>query len=301
MFKYLPHYKINKAKWDICVDSSHNPMVYAQSWYLDLVSPLWGAIIFEDYSAVFPLTIKKKHGVAYLCNPHFVQQLGLMNCTEINQQELFNLLSFLSKRFLLIDINFNHCNLFDPNTRGISYFNNYKLNLSESSTILFKKYKGNCRRNVRSALKNNLEIIFDASVASIVGLFKNNQGKKYTQFKNSDFECFLALYAKAKEQIKTESIACLNAQQELIAGAIFFIYNNTITFVFSGLNEEGRKLSAMFLIFQRLIEKYAFLNYTIDFEGGNSPGMASFYAGFGATNFPFPNYKSVKWPLSLFK
>lgn len=301
MFTYLTHKIINKAKWDTCINASSNSIVYVQSWYLDLVSPKWEALILGDYKAVFPLTIKKKHGVVYLCNPYFVQQLGIFYHNEINEQELFDLISFIRNRFLLIDINFNHFNVFNANTNGISYCNNYKLILHASSHQLFKNYKGNCRRNIRIALKNNLEILFEAPVESTVDLFKNNQAKKYTQFKSQDYNTFLALYAKAKEQIQTESIACINAQQELIAGAIFFIYNHTITFVFSGLSEEGRKHSAMFLIIQSLIEKYALLNYTIDFEGGNSAGMASFYAGFGATNYPFPNFKHIKWPLSLIK
>ena len=41
---------------------------------------------------------------------------------------------------------------------------------------------------------------------------------------------------------------------------------------------------AMFALFDSLIKKYSNQNLILDFEGGNSIGMASFYEGFGAKN-----------------
>ena len=56
MIKYLEHEEIDLKKWDATIDASPNGMVYAKSWYLDIVSPGWEGLVNEDYNAVFPLT-----------------------------------------------------------------------------------------------------------------------------------------------------------------------------------------------------------------------------------------------------
>jgi hypothetical protein len=56
MIKYLKHKEINKEKWDKCISSSHNKIIYALSWYLDVVSPNWDGLIKGDYEAVMPIS-----------------------------------------------------------------------------------------------------------------------------------------------------------------------------------------------------------------------------------------------------
>ena len=76
--RYLKHTEINKEMWDACVINSSNGLIYARSWYLDAMSPDWEALIYKDYVAVMPLTVSKKMGIAYLSQPPFSQQLGII-------------------------------------------------------------------------------------------------------------------------------------------------------------------------------------------------------------------------------
>ena len=57
---FLKHDKIDKVKWDNCISRSVNGHIYARSWYLNIVSPDWDALIEGDYEAVMPLTWKRK-------------------------------------------------------------------------------------------------------------------------------------------------------------------------------------------------------------------------------------------------
>src|SRR5437016_14568872 len=77
MIRYFQHHQIDKKKWDDSIRRSVNGMVYAYSWYLDVVSPNWNALIEGNYEAVFPLTWRKKYGFYYLYQPLFTQQLGV--------------------------------------------------------------------------------------------------------------------------------------------------------------------------------------------------------------------------------
>lgn len=301
MWCHLKNHEINRNKWDQCVNESNYPYVFIHSSILDIISPKWEALIFNDYQIIFPLTIKRKWGIRYLCNPFYVQQLGLVCCKANSNLITLQITDKLKSLFPLVDINFNSNNAFDTNLKELSWRKNYCLELHQSYTSLFSNYKGNCRRNTRLARKQELEIKMNADVVPIVELFKNNQAKKYVQFGEKQLHDFIRLFALVNKHAEATCITCYNMENELIAGAVFFIYKNRIAYVFSGMSQEGRSLSAMYLIFEALISKYALHPFILDFQGGNSPGMASFYAGFGASNFPFPNFKSVKWPLSFIK
>ena len=78
MIRYLSHDEIDKPQWDACIEGSVNSLPYAASWWLDVVSPGWEALVSEDYRSVMPLTWHKKLGVYYLYQPYLTQQLGIL-------------------------------------------------------------------------------------------------------------------------------------------------------------------------------------------------------------------------------
>ena len=59
---------VDYSKWDSCVARSVVPLMYAQSDYLDLISPGWDALIIGDYDFImeaYKEAIKKKYN--FLC------------------------------------------------------------------------------------------------------------------------------------------------------------------------------------------------------------------------------------------
>ena len=89
--KHLQHKDIDYARWDECITQSHNQLTYAHSWYLDIVSPNWEALVTENYEYIMPLPVKRKYGIPYLVQPIFVQQLGVFSKHDIPKHiiELF--------------------------------------------------------------------------------------------------------------------------------------------------------------------------------------------------------------------
>ena len=56
------------------------------TWYLDIVSPGWEAIVKEEagcYVAVLPLPVRRKFGLRYLQQPLLTQQLGLFHAADV--------------------------------------------------------------------------------------------------------------------------------------------------------------------------------------------------------------------------
>ena len=64
-------------------------------------------------------------------------------------------------------------------------------------------------------------------------------------------------------------------------------------------NEHGKNLGGMYYLLNHFIEKNAGKNLTLDFEGSMIPGVARFYAGFGATPESYFQLKINRLPLPL--
>src|SRR5688572_30496222 len=119
MISYLKHNEIDKKKWDRCIDGSINTLIYAYSWYLDIVSPHWEALVEDDYESVMPLTGNKKYGIHYLYPPYFAQQLGIFFKDKKTEDELEKFIYAIPPHYKFIEINLN--------TQNFSQFPGYEI------------------------------------------------------------------------------------------------------------------------------------------------------------------------------
>ena len=104
MINYLKHNEIDKKKWDGCIDSCSNNLIYAYSWYLDIVSPGWNALVENDYETMMPLTGNKKYGVEYLFPPYFAQQLGVFSKEKITKEKINRFLGAIPSHYKFIEM-----------------------------------------------------------------------------------------------------------------------------------------------------------------------------------------------------
>jgi len=82
---YFKNQEIDKKKWDHAIRHSVNNIMYAYSWYLDMVSPGWDALIQGDYDVVMPVTWHKKWGVKFLMQPMFAKMLGIFSNQQLGK------------------------------------------------------------------------------------------------------------------------------------------------------------------------------------------------------------------------
>ena len=107
MIKLLKHNKIDKTRWDDCINKSFNGNVYALSWYLDIGHPGWDALVENDYERVMPLTISRKFGISYMFQPFFVQQLGVSSKSQLSQDDIDRFINAIPQQYRLIRYKLN--------------------------------------------------------------------------------------------------------------------------------------------------------------------------------------------------
>ena len=156
---FLANKDIDRLRWDKCIESAHNGLIYGFSWYLDIVSDNWDALVNEDYSIVFPLTYNIKYGISYLVQPPFCQLLGIFSIEPLNKEiaELF--LNSIPPKFKFAEINLNLFNNFEfPGFKEFKRLT-YILDVNSGYDLLKKGFSENTLRNIKKADKNGIFVI----------------------------------------------------------------------------------------------------------------------------------------------
>ncbi len=288
MIRYYLHNEIDKTKWDKCIREAFNGMIYAYSWYLDIVSPEWDALIENDYERVFPLPVKKKYGINYIAQPYFTQQLGLFSKSKINPTTVDSFIKAIPEKYRLIELNLNTLNNSDEFNNKIVPQINHELDLIKDYDFLFKNYSENTRRNVKKARKSRLSLMKNVKPDEIVKLFRNNKGREFSNLTDDDYSILLRLIYSCIHKGRAELYGVYSPMNELCAGAVFITNEKKSTFIFSGLSEYGRENRAMFFLIDKFIEEHANTHLTFDFDGSNDSRLARFYKSFGSTEIKYP-------------
>jgi len=299
LIKHLKNSEIDINLWDECITKSFNGLVYAYSFYLDVVCADWEALVYDDYKAVMPLTGNKKYGIYYLYTPIFVQQLGVFSTIKTDVDLIFKFIKFIPKKYKFVEINLNSHNKLPDDFPNKTANSNYELDLIEEFPKLKKRFSENTSRNIKKAENFGVIISNDVELKGIINLFRNDRGKDIENLKDEHYYMFEKLYKKLERRGLTIKLGAYNEIGNLIAGAVVFYSNNKLTFIFSGNSAEGKKKSAMFLIVSTIIESFSGKNMILDFEGSNNNGLAKFYKSFGSINCEYPSIQINKLPLPI--
>lgn len=301
--KYLKHSQIDKTKWDCCVDHSQNRIVYAQSWYLDIVHPRWEALVANDYESVMPLTSGKKFGIRYLYQPFFTQQLGVFSSLKTDQQLVGAFLKAFPAHFRFTDIVLNKGNEAPVGEFELKKNLNYELKLNKTYSETVSGYAENTRRNLKKALRFNLTVINSVEPDELILLFRNNMGKSIPNIKTTHYGILKNVMERSLAAGEAEIYGVRAGSGALLAGAFFLKSYDSFIFLFSATNPESKEKGMMFQIVDHFIRKHAGSGITLDFEGSNIPNLARFYKSFGYEEFSYLRIKKNRLPaiLKLFK
>ncbi len=303
MIQYLVNTDIDYAKWDDCIRKSFNGNIYAYSWYLDIVSPGWEALVDSEYISVMPLTARKKYGLNYLYQPAFTQQLGVFSVSTLPKEKVEAFLAAIPSKFKLIEINLNKYNVIEEGSFKLKKQLTHELDLISAYPTLRTFYSVNTLRNITKAQKKNLTVNYKTEPTEIIKLFRKNRGKEIAQLKAKEYKLLKNLIDFSVARGHGASWGVYTDKGDLCAGAFFVQSNNKVIFLFSATNAVSKKNGAMPFLIDHFIQENAQRSLTFDFEGSNDKNLARFYKSFGSKECEYLHIKrnNLPFPLKLLK
>ena len=284
--RYITHNELDKSKWDNCIETASNGIVFAYSWYLDAVCDNWDALVLNEYEAVFPITKKSKFGLNYFFNPIFALQLGVFSNQKITTGLVNQFLEAIPKKLKLVDIQLNFGNSVENQLFEVSNKKCQFIDLSSSYEEISKKYSTNLKRNLSKARKENCEIVLSLETENVIKLFKENRGETLKEMKDEQYKRLDSLLTQLKQRKLGKIYECL-FENELVASACFSITNNRIIYIKGGSTPTGREVGAMHLIMDEVIHLNSSSNMIFDFGGSSIEQVARFNHSFGSTDYEY--------------
>jgi hypothetical protein len=286
---YLKHANIDKEKWDECIADSANSLIYAYSYYLDIMSKNWDALILNDYEAVMPLTWNKKFGISYLRQPAFTQQLGIFGNMIFDEKitELF--VNKALEIFPFAEINLNYANEYQ---KAKTKKCNLILHLNRSFDEIEKGFRKDFLNKIR---KNNLIYQSSEEIEKAIQLFKENYDERVRIPSNAYQEWHqVSSVLKMKKQLLVRKVNSPNG--ELLSVAMFLKDNRRICYFLSATLPAGRKLQSHYFLLYHMIKEFSGQDLIFDFQGSAIPSIKSFFLKFGAIEQSYPFVKINRLP-----
>lgn len=283
MIKYVTHNKINKSKWDNSIKNSFNKLPYAYSWYLDIVSPNWDALIYDDYKAIMPLTKRKKYGISYIYQPILCQQLGVFSTINKNSFCIDDFIKAIPNKFKIIEIAINSKNFLSNEV-----FVKQTMIKVNQIIPLRDKYEDIRTRYRRSHKKNIEKFLMHRTLFEIRNLsyqqfcqnkFKSIKEKGITLNKREK-SIYLRLLMDLERRDYLKTYLGYDNNNEVLGGISFFNIDESIM-IQTFCNIQGRKYGLMFFLIDNLIRENSGKRMFIDFMGSSIEGIRSFHNGFG--------------------
>jgi len=296
VIQFLTNDMIDKSRWDDCISSAINGNLNAFSWYLDIVSPGWCALIQDKYERVFPLPVSSRAGFRYIMQPCFTQQLGLFYRSLPTEDILAEFIQSIPSEYKYIDINLNTSNRLPENERAED-MTNIELDLISSYEKIASNFQNNLQRNIRKAVQHKLTISKHVRPEEIISLFRMNKGQTLTNLKQEQYVIIQRIAYESMHKGIGEIWGAFDEFNELVAGIIWVTSHQKTIFLFSAVSENGKTYSAMPWLIDSFIRQNAGKPLTLDFEGSNHEGLARFYSSFGAKKVIYQRYFRNSLPM----
>ncbi|MEZ4901516.1 MAG: GNAT family N-acetyltransferase [Spirosomataceae bacterium] len=289
-------------QWNDFVAASPQAILYANTWYLDVVAPNWCALVMEEkgaWQAVMPLPIRTKWGIKVIQQPFFCQILGVFALDEATFEKATSLFQAQLPHY------FNYISVYTGrfSEQATSFLDDYLTQCSTDVLVLNRpyhlmkaNYSADRKKNLRRAEKFNWHIKTSTNIEPLIGLFHANHAQKIG-VAESAYDLLRRVFQRLKDKNLVRLVYAIKAG-EIEAGALFAVANQRIIYLFNAATPLGRQANGRTLLIDDMIQQYAQSGFIFDFESPEIASIKTFYQSFGTkkegyqslhlNNLPFP-------------
>lgn len=301
-FIFLRHHEVDKQRWDACINSAANSLIYGYSFYLDAMAPRWNALVEKDYNWVLPLPHRQKFGITYLYQPAFTQQLGVF-ARRPQEVPTNDILKALQERYRFCEMRWNYATTHLQETISQAPATNYILDLKDSYANISERYSKDLRRNLQRGAKFPFKYIPLEDYHICIHLYQQYYGNRMPHVKANDYKAFeqVCKYAAANGMLVCRQV--VNENDEVLALALLLSDGKRLYNMMNTTTTAGRKTEANHILLDCIIREFCQRPMLFDFEGSDLPGVKAFYQNFSPVDQPYYaiRYNRLPWPVRMLK
>ena len=294
----LPSHKIDKEKWDACIDRSSNSLMYAHTYYLDQLADNWHGIVVDDYSCVMPVPWRKKFGIRYCYDVPFIQQLGYFKTSEIDHTKLA--VAFL--QFIQYgDYNFNYSNSPVADLKGVKTATNFIIDLADKETIN-NNFTKSFVQSLHNSSQHHLSYL-PVTAGEAIEMYRDLYGSDLKNISEADYKNLYQLAEFLTLQDKCVARKIINKNGDILSVVLLLKDEKRLYNIINAVSQEGRRTEANYFLYAQIFNEFAGKGLLFDLEGSELPGVKSFYKKLGAVDQPYyhMHINNLPFPLKLFK
>ncbi|HET7001318.1 MAG TPA: hypothetical protein VFI33_08420 [Puia sp.] len=298
--RYLERNEIDTVKWDQCILSAPNGLIYARSFYLDAMSENWSGLVAGDYQYVMPLTWNRKAGIKYLYQPYFTKSLGVFG----NSSQSFEISSFLHAipdiyRYWDIDLNENNFVSTDIRKLKQRARRNYLLSLAKDYKQISQQYKRLANRMTKKAIEGKVQIVRGESPELIIQLYRRDYANRHKSISGPVYERLKGCSLNAFKNNLAETYLAKSPDGETLAYYMILKDEHYIYSLLGGSTGEGKRQGAFYLLTDAIIRDHAGTDKIFRFEGSDIPGISFFDNLFGPERISYQHLVMNKLPFLI--
>lgn len=266
--------------------NGHESRFFYLSWFLDMVSPGWSALVDGDYEAILPLPIKKKYLFQVCLQPFLVKYLTIVaNNTTIDQTAWKKAVKNIFKKLAYAAVNVKGILYLDAGKSFSLYAQSaQEMDILKSYDEIRNGFLPNVNKNLKKADRHVLSFHSNVDFSVFESLKRLNYRHKTNE---NVLEILRKIFYHPQEDAVVHMHGIKNENNEFIIASLAIEFKNRLHFISSGATHEARHKKAKFMMYNEIIRKFSGKSYTIDFMGSDIDNVAYFNHGFGASNYHY--------------
>lgn len=272
--------------YDNCINNSPNGIIYALSWYLNIVSPDWEILATEDHSAVMPLPLSKSLGRKIIRQPDFAWQLGIFSTMVPSPEIIRHFIHSIPNSYRLRRLCLSKLNIVESSSAR--YLNSAELDLIRPYSQIHSNYGPSMQKQLSRAGDQSLSYISNVSVHDML-MFAYKFDKFQSQGLKPREISTLRLIISNSIRFRAGQIgAAYDIHNNLCAMVVFLIFKGRAGILHAAASTEGMASGAIEYIIDRFIETNAEKNLVLSVDNPADRKLMEILksCGSGISNFP---------------
>jgi hypothetical protein len=279
--------KLDENKYNLCLHESINYVVYAEIWYLDILTNRnWYCYILGDYDAIMPVPFQFLFFIKVISLPTYIQQLGIFYGKDKISNASFQIFQKKIKSKIVRGYAYNEDNTLEYQPKG-RLLCNQTIELNKEYTELIQDFRKDRIMEVRK-YSNNFQIIELKETKEHFKIIN-----EYSALNSVRNISQLKLLVKELSHQGT-GLHIIGKINTTIIGSIYYIiHRNRIYQIASVRSHRISRRHTTALMINTILKKYSNTNFIYDFEGSDIKGVQDFNSSFGAKEKKYTYYSNI--------